>query len=450
MKSASRLPIGISVLATAVAVALLISTFNQTVPLEIPETEVVEVAHTGTHTSRLPTYIPRQPVRTGLVPATLPPKKPTPVERELAQETPLALLPANTLVAGVVPDYLALVNKFGALALLNRHGAAIAEAEAELADAGLVFRDLLDPSSLGIDASAAMVFAVIGVEKPVIIFGARIADEDKLQQTIDHLSAEGQLETEPLDTALLTTTAGTKSPRFGILRRAGLVYGLVGDGWPADISTVAAQLAWQAPEDSLITTHSWTQAFDQVKGSDGWLYVSGPAMFAEAEADIRSDIDTRRARMDADRLAALKDGTTPTDPETDWRTQHIRRLEGTLSMAQAFFGGLGGIGIGFEMTGGALTANGHIGMEPGSLLQRLLRNRHASSGLMRALDRAPMYAIDGAMDSDTLVEMVELLASAVGADLAQALQLVKAFGAMDQEPLSLLDGAFGLALMQDT
>ena len=355
----------------------------------------------------------------------------------LEVEHPIRLLPRDTVFVAWTDNLDTVVAELGLVDVLTRHRAALQEVDEELAEVGLDLMDLVDPSGLGLDPAGPGAIAVVSAKQPVIILAAAIASEESVERAIETLteSTATTYRKETMNDALVTIEEGDQ-PRMAFVRRGGHLFVVVGESYFSDVSTVVAQIAWEEPEDGLPTTDAWNEVVPRAPAQLGRIFVNGPAIYAAMTADLRRNIDEHRNRTLETALDTL---------ENSWTA----RLEGQLAFVEAFFGSIGGAAFGVELDNGRIGVRGRVALAPDSMLRGLFRNRTRESALQRAMDVAPVYLIDGALEPKAIRQLAELFAGATGGNLDRAMAAVQAFAGLETDPLDILNGALGVAVTME-
>ncbi|MFT7624055.1 MAG: hypothetical protein ACI9WU_003241, partial [Myxococcota bacterium] len=360
--------------------------------------------------------------------------EPTHGSDALEIEHPIRLLPADTIAAAWTEDFAALSSQLGLRSLLGRHRSSLKSLDDELAKVGLDLLDLANPTELGIDAEAPAMMALMGLDRPVVVFAGRIGDLDRLENTLETFAAglDMKYRREVMNDADVIMEDNDR-PYWAFMSRGGYQFALIAESRRADMMNALSQLAWQEPEHGLPTADGWLESVPQVQGDAGMIFINAPAIHAKAAAEIRKDLARGRQELE----------NTPDEP---WVLEHQEREEGAYSLFEAVFGSFGGAAFGFEFEEGRIKTDGRIALGPGSMMSRLFRNSNRQTAIQRALDVAPVFLMDGVLDANGLRSFVELFAAAVGADLERGMAMAQGFAGLDRSPLEYLNGEFGLAV----
>lgn len=360
------------------------------------------------------------------------------VEQEALVDGPLALLPPDTVGVLVTASWSDTVRELGLVELLDRYRDRMSDLDHELGEAGLTLDDLVDPSGLGLDAQGPVALAWLDVREPVFVAGMRITDPAAFERALGVLMGAAAeqggepFRTEQLGDAVVTFSGGER-PELAFLRRGGVAFFVVRDTWQGSVETACAQLAFQDPEQGLPTTREWAETMATVRGQSGAAFLNIPAIKAQVGFAI------------ADSQAQTEE-SWPEGERPEWAQDQLARLDATRNLSEAFFGSMRGFGVGVELARGRMEVDARLVLEPGSMLEALLRNRGMSSHLQRALDRAPVFLLDGQVDPGVLRQLAGLVASVGGQDLDDLMATAgKAMG-LDRDPFTLLSGELGVAV----
>lgn len=348
--------------------------------------------------------------------------------------SPLALLPPDTLAVGFVPVWSDAMEEIGAWRLLQRFEVDLADGDEELAALGLAWPDLVDPSALGLDAHGMVAVAWLQADAPVAVFGASIADpvafEAALSTALELVGEKypGRFITEAQGDATVTIEAGD-TPSVAIVRRSGLAYLVTSDAWRGSVLTAVAQIAWQAPDEALPETPAWKQSMQWVDGELAFGFLNLPALRLQWDFALQTDLEEIEAMEPSDE---------------GWAVYRRRQNALGRSALNTILGGLGGVAAAVTSSSGRLVADARLVMQRGSLIERLVRNRHAQSGLQRAMPPTLGFVLDGATHPEVLKELMRTLATASGQDFEQWMTVAE--GVLLDDPFRLWTGEFGLAV----
>lgn len=360
------------------------------------------------------------------------------VEQEALVDGPLALLPPDTVGVMAAASWADTVEELGLASLLDRYRDRLSELDEKLGEAGLTLDDLIDPSALGLDAQGPVALAWLDVRDPVAVAGMRIADPAAFERALGVLMSAAADEggegfrTEQLGEAVVTYTGGER-PEAAFVRRAGVAFFVARDSWNGSVETVCAQLAFQDPEQGLPTTREWAETMATVRGRSGAAFLNLPA--------IRAQVGFAIADEQAQNEQMWADGERP-----EWADRQIERMSASRNLSEGFLGSMRGLGVGVELARGRVEVDARLVLEPGSLLDGLLKNRGLHSHLQRGLDRAPVFLMDGKLDPGALRQLVGLVFAVSGEDFEQVMAVAGKAMNLDGDPFTLLSGELGVAV----
>src|SRR5690606_13370862 len=101
-----------------------------------------------------------------------------------------------------------------------------------------------------------------------------------------------------------------------------------------------------------------------------------------------------------------------------WQRERQARKAGERELAQAVFGTIHAVVGAADLQAAGIVAHGRVLIPTPSVLRRMLLPREHESPLLTALGEPPLFALDGRVDLQALLELVELIAKAEGETLA--------------------------------
>lgn len=351
---------------------------------------------------------------------------------------PLVLLPPDTVALLAVPSWSAFADRVGLGDLLMEHQWRLAKLDDALGEAGLSIHDLVDPSGIGVDPSGSMFIATLDVRAPVVVVGARLLDAGAFERALGFvMSAAAEhgghgFRTEEMGEAIVTIEGGER-PQVAFIRRGGMVYLLGCESWSGDLEMAVAQIAWQDPEQGLLTTDAWLKTMGQVRGRDGFAFVNFPAI----------NVQTRMAMQ---RSMAETETMWEGQEHTEWADEMVARQQASGTLAEASLGSFGGFGAGIELASGRLEVDARLDMGPGTLFAGMLRNRTSHSTLQRALSEQPAFLMDGALNPAALRQLMALFFAVGGQDFEQAMTIAGPSMGLEGDPFDQLSGELGIAM----
>lgn len=344
--------------------------------------------------------------------------EPLPVER------PADLLPPEVSVLAEAIEPAALLALLGPLDKYPELDMARAQVRDQLGG------DILDPqqwAQLGFDSHGPAGVAILDIPSFSFVFYLSLTDEAKFEQTllrfVDMVGAREDFSS--------TEVAGSRVYRLG--RRASVVVRdriallLISDDpdeVPRDYVVTAATID---PRESLGHGERFVWARQQLQpADDGMLFFNPPELITQIQRNDNggSDYGVRyaedelaRARAAGEPADAIREREARLDEERRWQREREARRAGERELARAVFGSINVFVGAADLRKDGITAHARALIPSPSVLRRLLLPPEHESPLLTALAEPPLFALDGRVDLQVLLELLELFARADGETL---------------------------------
>jgi hypothetical protein len=362
---------------------------------------------------------------------------PLPEARIEASANAMELLPPDTSAVFWTDNYQDILDQVDAYTLLDQYRPKLQELDDELVKIGLTIDDFLTIENIGLDSAAPSALAFAGQSSSsTMVMVWRIQDIERLKDVLIPIaeSAVGTYVPESLGEAQIIYLEKNKDTAFMLHR--GHLFFLASIGWQANVDAVAAQIAYQEPGSGLSSTEVWADAQVELTDASAWGLVNVPAIHARISQEFTETHNPRTGL-----------GHEPTEYELERQKKREEERAHQQVLVDSLLGSIKAIVGGLQLRGETISGDLNILTQDGSLVQRMLQNRHSVSPLQRALDIVPSVLFETKVNTATLRELVGLAAAAIGAadDLQRGLKLAKATVGLSGDVFDVFDGEIGVS-----
>lgn len=381
----------------------------------------------------------------------------------LPVEAPTDLLPVEVAVLVEAGDPAAVLAHIRRLDKFPEFQSLRSEASGEL---GV---DLLDPEAwqkIGLDRHGPAGFALLDIEAQGFAVYVSLTDARAFGDFIERMAAREADRSGQRDTMSSAEVGRGFVYRLGeelsvILREnvAMLVFvdrpERVGRDYAATIATID-------PREALSHSKTFAWAREQVEvADDGLLFVDTRGLLAQIEREMvdsysgvsyaQDELD--RARSIGESVERIKELEARVEEERRWQLERETRQAGERELVRALFGPIEAFVAAGELRDDAISAHARLLIPGDGLLARVFLPLDVESPLLRALDQPPLTAVDGRVDMQVFLQLVELLARSEGESLQDLnVQMRDASGIdvlVDVIPLLTGTGGFMLTQMRE-
>jgi hypothetical protein len=343
--------------------------------------------------------------------------EPLPVER------PTDLLPPEVAVMAEAIDPSALLALLGPLDKYQELDSARAELRGQL---GADIFDAEQWDELGIDSHKPAGIGMLDVASEAFFAYLSLVDEAKFEQTllrvVDMVGAREEFAS--------TEVAGSRVYRLNrevnvVVRDriALLLFADDPDAVPRDYVVTAATID---PRESLGHSEQFVWARQQLQAADdGMLFINPPELLAQIGREQSNDDygvryaeeELARARAAGESPQVIRDREARLEEERRWQREREAERAGERELVSALFGSITGFVGAADLRNDGIVAHARLLIPSPSLLRRMFLAPEHESPLLTALGEPPVFALDGRVDLQVLLEAVELIARAEGQTL---------------------------------
>lgn len=229
------------------------------------------------------------------------------------------------------------------------------------------------------------------------------------------------------------------------------------DEAPRDYVVTAATID---PRESLSHSQKFVWARQQLQASDdGMLFINPPELLQQIERDRSSGYDyglryaedeLARARSAGEPAEVIRQLEARVEEERRWQRERDARSAGKRELVQSVIGPVAAFVGAADLRDDGIVAHARASMPSSSLLRRLFLPPEHESPLLSALDEPPLFAVDGRIDLQVLLELLELLARSDGHTLDSINREIRAETGIDMLTgvIPALTGEGGLMLTE--
>lgn len=380
----------------------------------------------------------------------------------LPVEAPSDLLPADVPVLVEAGDPSAVLAHIRRLDKFPEFQAVRSEASSEL---GV---DLLDPEAwqkIGVDRHGPVGFAVLDIEAQGFAVYASLTDARAFGDFIERMADRAAARGGQRDTMSSAEVGRGFVYRLGeelsiILREdiAMLVFvdrpERVGRDYPATIATID-------PREALSHNKKFAWAREQVEtADDGLLYVDPTGLLAQIEREmVGSDYDygiryaqdeLDRARANGESVERIRELEQRVEEERRWQVEREARQAGERELVRALFGPIEAFVAAGELRDDGISAHARLLIPGDGLLASVFVPIEVESPLLSAVDQPPLAAVDGRVDMQVFLQLLDLFARTDGENLQEINVKIRDTTGIDMlvDVIPLLTGTGGFMLTQ--
>lgn len=195
---------------------------------------------------------------------------------------------------------------------------------------------------------------------------------------------------------------------------------------PRDFVVTAATID---PRESLGRSEGFVWARQQLQPSDdGMVFVNPPALIEQLDRQRSEGMDYGVRYAEEELTRARQSGAPPelirelearVEEERRWQREHQTREAAERELIRSLFGSIEVVMGAADLQVGGIFGHGRLLIPTPSVLRRMFLAPEHESPLLTALGEPPLFALDGRVDLQVLLEVVELLARAEGETLAE-------------------------------
>jgi hypothetical protein len=315
-----------------------------------------------------------------------------------------------------------------------------------------------DWTKLGLDPHRSAGGALLDITGEGFCAWVSVADSNTFDQTVRRVASATGLDRELTVGEVDGARVYRFNEDFNIVVRTGIaMFVFVDDPREAsrDYPTTVATID---PRDSLGRSEGYQWARGQTRSADDGLIFLAPGRLFDAIARERNDGDdygvkyaeeqlanARRTGADAGTLRELEERVAQ---EREWMAQRQREREGTDAMARELLGPMRALVFTGDVQNTGIDAQARLLMPSGGLLRDIFVPAQSQSPLITALDEPPLFVLDGQIDVQKFLRLVDMLAKADGESLDELDQEMRSELGVSflTSVVPLFDGRGGMAI----
>jgi hypothetical protein len=373
---------------------------------------------------------------------------PLPVER------PADLLPADVAVMAEASDPSQVLLLFAGLGQIPEFASVRGEV------AGTLGGDLLladEWSKLGLDSHRPAGIALLDVRGEAFCGWVSVSDSNLFDQTVRKAAKAIGLDRDLTVGEMAGSRVYRFNDEFSIVVRAGIaMFVVVGDARDAarDYPAMAATID---PRDSLGRSEAFDWARGQARGGDDGLIFMVPGKLFDTIARESSGDDygtkyaeeqlanARRNGTDANGIRELEERVAQ---EREWQLEREREQKAGTDLARELLGPMHALVFTGDVGVTRIDAQARLLMPNGGLLRDIFVPTQTPSPLTTALDEPALMVLDGQVDVQKFLRLIDMLAKADGESLDKIDQDVRSETGISvlTSVVPLFDGRGGFAL----
>jgi hypothetical protein len=343
----------------------------------------------------------------------------------LPVEAPTDLLPEDVPVLVEVGDTSAVLAHIRRLDKFPEFQSVHSQMSAEL---GV---DLLDPEAwqqIGLDRHGPVGFAMLDIEAQGWLAYASLTDARAFGQFIERL-ADRNGERDTMSSAEVGHAFVYRlGEEASVILRENVAMFVFVDRPERVGRDYVATIATLDPREALSHSKKFAWAREQVEvADDGLVFVNASGLFAQIEREIASndsEYGTRYAQEELDRARSrgesaerIKELEQRVEEERVWQLERAARQTGERELARAVFGPIEAFVLAGELRDESISAHARMLIPGEGLLARMFVPMDVESPLLSAVDQPPLTVVDGRVDMQSFLQLVELLARTEGEEL---------------------------------
>lgn len=344
--------------------------------------------------------------------------EPLPVER------PTDLLPVEVAVMAEAMDPAALLGLFGPLDKYEWLDRGRVELREQL---GADIFDAEQWDELGLDSHKPAGLGLLDLESKAMFAYVSLVDEGAFEQTVLRVVDKNSAREEFASTEVGDARVYRLGRSVNVVVRDRIAMLLFVDDpetAPRDFVVTAATID---PRESLGRSERFVWARQQLRaGDDGMLFVNPTAVMQQLDGEHGENLDygvryaeeeLARARASGASVDVIRELEARVAEERRWQQERQVRDAGKRELAQSLFGSIGAVVGAADLRADGIIAHGRLLIPSPTVLRRMLLPPEHESPLLTAIGEPPVFALDGRVDLQVLLEMIELLARAEGETL---------------------------------
>ncbi len=376
--------------------------------------------------------------------------EPLPVER------PTDLLPAEVAVMAEAIDPAVLLELFDPLDKYQEFSTLRVEARSRM---GADIFDAEQWAQLGLDSHGPAGVGMLDIDSEAWFVYLSLLDAERFEQTIvrfaDNVGVHDELSS--------TEVAGAQVYRLGreasvVVREQVALLVVVDEPERAPRDYVVTAVTID-PRESLGHSERHLWAREQLAASDdGFVFVNPSELLVQFERAEHQDSgygvryaqdELARARAANDPPQMIREYEARVEEERRWQREREARRAGERELSEAVFGSIAAFVGAADLRKDGVSGHGRALIPNSSMLRRLFVTPEHESPLIAALAEPPIFALDGRIDLQVMLEAIELLARAEGESLESInRELFSKFGVDLIGVSSALTGEGGVVLTQ--
>ncbi len=373
--------------------------------------------------------------------------EPLPVER------PADLLPAEVALMAEATDPAQVLALFVGMAKIPELETMRAEISGTLGGDPFVATDW---PKLGLDPHRSAGLALLDVGGEGFCGWVSVSDANLFDKTLRQALAKIGQANELTVGEMAGSVVYRIGPNFNVIVRAGVAMFVFVDNPQTAARDYPATIAGMDPRESLGRTESFAWARGQARTSDdGMIFMAPGALVAAISADGGEEYgvkyteeqlaEARRTGADA---ATVRDLEARLAQEQDWQRERKREREASDALARDLLGPMHAIVFTGDVSVTRIDAQARVLMPSGGLLRDIFVASQSQSPLTTALDEPSLFVLDGQIDVQKFLRLVDMFAKADGESLDELDQEMR--GDLGVSMLSsvvpLFDGRGGIAV----
>lgn len=383
-----------------------------------------------------------------------PPRQPSPMRAPAAALLVAQHLPPDTAALAVVVDGYGLIDRLGRREIIAEHRAAferiLFETVAE------TDHDLLSVEGLrevGIEPHGVFGAAWLGPVAAGTVLFIPLADANRFKVALVRYGLRKNVRFKPTvrQGAVLLSAPSEESLALVIYEHKALVV-LSHGSTPA--AEMAAGLAELPQSESLAGTDRCQGALRGLGAGDLVAYVDPAAVLRHVvgldprwhgrsvqEAAQQLELGWRKALARGRARGDTVEQLVATD-DSFFEARRLLRQDPEANRMRRLIGGLGAAALSLDVLDNGIRIRGRVGLEPSSLLGRVLRKRAEPPVLVRALERRPSLLVQTSVDPRAVIELAGALGAPLG-ELSKSLDVD-----LEAQLQAVLSGPIEVALTQ--
>ncbi|PRP99069.1 hypothetical protein ENSA5_29150 [Enhygromyxa salina] len=376
----------------------------------------------------------------------------------LPVEGPVDLLPADVSALAEAIDPAAVLDLLTSLDNYREFNAARGALRAEI---GVDLLDATQWQQVGLDSHGPAGIGLLDVEAQGFFVYVSVSDQAKCEEFIVKVSEAIHKRDELASADVGHGRVYRIGDELSVILREGVAVMVFVDRPERAVRDYAATVATIDPREALSHTEGFSWAREQIEDADdGLIFVSPNGLLdqIEREAGLReSNYGLTHAEDELDRARAtgasaeeIRELERLVEEERRWEQEREAARVGRRELARGLLGPIAAFVAAADLRDGAIEAHGRALIPGEALLRELFVPTESESPLLSAIDEPPMTAVDGRVNMQALVGLVELFARAEGESLESINREVLAELGVDVlgDLIPALTGAGGLMLTE--